>query len=151
MLESPGAQFASGSHLHSQPWQCHPILWLETASASLPRRRCQDGIGCVRALQVVKHKRSRSRLRDHDDTCEKRGGRKEVWVRRVSNSLTVCWKFDQIDGKFLEPSFPLELFRDLQEWVCSSTLPCSAAPGAAQGHRGFCVNMVVDLEGLSVN
>lgn len=46
----------------------------------------QEGIRCARDFYAVKHKGSRSRLReasDHDDTSEKTGGRKEVWVRKV--------------------------------------------------------------------
>lgn len=53
------------------------------------------------------------RLRDHDGTYEKRGGRKEVEVRRVSNCGTVPRNFGQADGASLSQSFPLELFGDL--------------------------------------
>lgn len=80
---------------------------------------------------------------------KKRGGKKEVWVGRVSNCSSVPKQFGQVDVKSLSQSFPLELSHDLQEWVSTSIQLCSVIAGRTQKTQVFCVNMVVCTEGLS--
>lgn len=114
---------------------------------SLPRRRHQDGIGCARPLHVVKRKRS-SRRRDHDDTCEKRGGRKEVKQPHSSLRVSPCWW--GVPGAKVSHSSCSVTFRNGCALVPQPRSAALSHTWSSPGESTFCVNMVVDLEGLSV-